>query len=1238
MDKIRKHKNKVMDNFDTLEPSFICMYTNERLFSIISSNDNCQLLQDIKFYLHQLKLVFPKFVDDNIKNPKELEKEIDKNNQNKLCEELIKIIVDENLNGSAEYINIKNNLSSHMVDFTFTRDNFIKMVFLFLRIRAGISTIIMGETGCGKTYLIKMFTGIYSLNHESLFIKSFHSGTTDDEIIEFIKLKILEYKILQEKIIKEYKSNFELSKNNDLKKFEEAEQKRLGFFERFYKTYIGSFDFKDEYNKYNKSVKSDIENKIKNRKIILFFDEINTSKSLGTIKRIICDRNFRKKIGLPDNFVIICACNPYRGLSDSNQNLQFGLTMKNSKKRDLVYTVNPLPYSLLNFVLYFNDLSGETTLKYIQKMNETIKCKISLKTRELINKLVYKSHFFMTKKGDISSVSLREIQRFSKFFKFFFEKYFKEYKKLELESNELEIKVIVLSLYLCYYLRLPNTKLRLNYINEIIKDDIPYFENICKKETEFITEKVLEGRIGFAKNKGLCENIFSEFICVLLKEPLIICGKPGSSKSLSVRLLLNGMKGKKSKIEFFKQFPEVIPSFYQCSLTSTSENLEKVFINSKNRLEKNKDNKYNMISLIFMDELGIADESANNPLKLLHSLMDDNSLEKDENKKFAFIGISNWTLDASKMNRAINIVVEEPDLYYIEETAKEIARNININLLIKYENIIKPISQTYLDYLEEQKKRNKEDFHGFRDFYYLINGIFYNISEDNNMDDFMDCIFKSIYRNFGGYDNSAEMFIDRFLLNYNYQKLYGKCQIKSLIKDNIESPIDSRYLLLIVKNDIISETFLKYILKEKDYEIISNKNIKKYDNENNAILNLLLEIEILMKSEITLILKDLEIIYPSLYELFNKNFYEYGTGNKFVQISYENSHSLVQVNPKFRVIVLVNEDKLNEEEIPFLNRFEKQMFMPEKFLKKDEIEKINKYFAYAEKLKKELDFINLDYIYKDLFDFFIVKTSEKEGESLKYFFRNLISLFPQEMIYCLNNDLEKEKFLDTKTIKDINYIYEDFYNHNYNFKMFLSNLKSNKNVIYTYSNIHDNLLNKNEEIENLYLQKKFRNEKMKIIEINKDSIKDKKIILTFLDKNEYDLFIIKIDEEIFLNDKENIYFENLWYEMDKTFKMIDKRDNKNNILLYIIYKKRNQKRYNINQINIFRLFLIYNQIFIDNLNNMFKKEEKMDLFHKNLIKGMEKILEDKEIMINIVLEEAFKLIKLKIQNEKGYNF
>jgi hypothetical protein len=47
--------------------------------------------------------------------------------------------------------------------------------------------------------------------------------------------------------------------------------------------------------------------------------------------------------------------------------------------------------------------------------------------------------------------------------------------------------------------------------------------------------------------------------------------------------------------------------------------------------------------LIIIDEIGLAELSPHNPLKVLHSML--------EPPEIPFIGISNWTLDASKMNR-----------------------------------------------------------------------------------------------------------------------------------------------------------------------------------------------------------------------------------------------------------------------------------------------------------------------------------------------------------------------------------------------------------------------------------------------------------------------------------------------------------------------------------------------------------------------------------------------------------
>ena len=50
--------------------------------------------------------------------------------------------------------------------------------------------------------------------------------------------------------------------------------------------------------------------------------------------------------------------------------------------------------------------------------------------------------------------------------------------------------------------------------------------------------------------------------------------------------------------------------------------------------------------VVILDEIGLAEKAENNPLKVLHRML--------EPPKVAFIGLSNWSLDAAKMNRAVH--------------------------------------------------------------------------------------------------------------------------------------------------------------------------------------------------------------------------------------------------------------------------------------------------------------------------------------------------------------------------------------------------------------------------------------------------------------------------------------------------------------------------------------------------------------------------------------------------------
>ena len=74
-----------------------------------------------------------------------------------------------------------------------------------------------------------------------------------------------------------------------------------------------------------------------------------------------------------------------------------------------------------------------------------------------------------------------------------------------------------------------------------------------------------------------------------------------------------------------------------------------------------------------------------------------------------------------------------------------------------------------------------------------------------------------------------------------------------------------------------------------------------------------------------LVLKKLESVYPALYDLFNQNFTEVGNKN-YARIAIGSSTNVFSfVNEKFRCIVNVDENQIDNEEPPFLNRFEKHI-------------------------------------------------------------------------------------------------------------------------------------------------------------------------------------------------------------------------------------------------------------------------------------------------------------------------
>ena len=101
--------------------------------------------------------------------------------------------------------------------------------------------------------------------------------------------------------------------------------------------------------------------------------------------------------------------------------------------------------------------------------------------------------------------------------------------------------------------------------------------------------------------------------------------------------------------------------------------------------------------MALFDELGLAERSESNPLKVLYHRLEYTG--KDEG--ISFVGISNYSLDAAKVNRAIVLSVPELDqkLDDLIETSSNIVESISEKL--KNDAIFKIISIAYFKYKEE---------------------------------------------------------------------------------------------------------------------------------------------------------------------------------------------------------------------------------------------------------------------------------------------------------------------------------------------------------------------------------------------------------------------------------------------------------------------------------------------------------------------------------------------------------
>ena len=1216
--------NHEVISFKAIDPSLLFFHEGDgESFSIITNKKptdkeyiNLLNLKNCQALTEEMKLkAFPKYSDKNF----------DKINFLKELKEILSInnpVKESEKSKDSEY----KSLEEISGNYVFTADNFVKMILILLRIRSNIPVIMMGETGCGKTSLIRKLAEMKNNgNAEKMKILNIHAGTDDNDIIIFLKKKVIpEAEELEKKNI------IEREKRRKLKQFYEGE------------------------------------------KIWVFLDEINTCKSMGLISELMCKHSYQGNL-LPPNIVFIAACNPYRQREkkEKNDEKQIGLDINLAKKEkkhlndkekeeiaraknsNLVYTVNPLPHSLLNFVFDFGNLTEDDEEDYIRCIIKESIEKIYYKSKNIVIRdlnleklkklagdMIIDAHKFIREFNDKSAVSLREIRRFNIFYEFFYdylnkrkefinrEKTFqlnepdKEFYQ-NLDEFSLQVYAINLSVFICYYLRITNKDFRkqlLDKMNKILNAFSDTFKKVDFLELPLKEEKFIVNNIkldkGIAKNRALLENIFSLFVAINNKVPIFIVGKPGCSKSLSFQLLNKSMQGRTSDNAFFKKYPKLMVNSYQGSMASKSKDVENLFAKAR-FVFQNLDEKYkeNNISMIYFDEMGLAEHSPNNPLKVIHAELEYDQNEGD--KKVAFVGISNWALDASKMNRGISISIPEPTDEDNIETSLTIGRSFNDNLASKYNLFFQNLGLTYFNYKKYLKEKHnsdgKEDFHGNRDFYHLVKNAARNmdIKENNkelNENNLVEIGVNSIERNFGGiqFDDiekktSLEIVKDIFKVKYPPVNVTKEYNVLQRIKENVND-LNSRYLLVISKSSI-STFLISSILSEdnKEYSFYIGSKFKSDLNTEEYTLKVLNKIQAHMENGNILIMKDLESVYPSMYDLFNQNFTVLSNRN-YARLAVGSSvNTFSFVNDKFRCIVSVDINQINNEEVPFLNRFEKHIMSFEYLLNKEQItesEKIksnlnelikckeNEFKAFNYDLSKLLINCNIDEIQALMYK--AIKKGKKGDEITDYILGKIALTLPQDIIINMGCNAFKRKNL---------YYYEkilELYSkgEHTNFANFLKKVDINKNVVYTFSNSLENIINiKNIKNEKLGLINEENITNIKISSLNKENELEK-LLDDFFNEDTYKICLIKFMpfEGDFMN-----YVRYLIENKEKNYKNKDQK-----YFIFIVYMTRvfkeeikNLEKKNENeQIEIKKKYLNetltylsgYYQIFIDNLN------------------------------------------------------
>ena len=949
--------------------------------------------------------------------------------------------------------------------FVLTIDNIMKMLAVWFRVGSQIPVVIMGETGCGKTFSINYLAAFLDI---SFFKLDVHGGITDADVVQFMDDQVLASCVREP-----------------------------------------------------------------HKTVWCFLDEINTCDSLGLFKEMICDKSMKGR-SLPDNLVLLAACNPYR-YQPKTSKVSSGLQLAGAATEGdkLVYVVRQLPETLYDFIWDYGTLNKEEEKRYIESMlkksfearavasdpapathgsgkwpDETFSefftrqaaggdasapttapasapaptasvvikvtktaaglgmfvssdCRVlryqgsisaaqqagvqlgskitavdgvvvttteevaaQLRTItvgdvaslavveplkpmeapgralgmtdddeksfvELFAVMVGTAHDFIRKAHgeEVSVVSLRDVARCIKLFKWFFETA-QRIHEVETEDAEAEdededgdgagaaavvsakddaVESMLLAVAHCYHFRLgeegKHDRKLFRYLIEVLLRDsllsadrpkwktMGWFEVVLKRKMQWFIDAMKPLPAGVADNAALQENIFMMVVCILNKIAIMVVGKPGSSKTLATQLIRDAFsRAKKSDMYERVGFASLELFPYQCSQHSTAHDIEEKFEKAIELEQKGG----GVASCVVLDEVGLAEDAKAMPLKVLHKLL--------EKPKCAFVGLSNWTLDPAKMNRAVYLL--RPDTENpadLRQTALELVKGAQQEGTRTNTALIEQlpkITDAYIQMVNTERstpmynEREGGHFTGLRDFYSFVKLIDKRIrSSGGDLDS--ELLLHAIFRSFGGFrehdllavlakpfwDNCQGLLSDfdgpENIVKYRTDRILGllRSNVEDVAKDEqVGGDVGARHLMVLSQHVTSALSILQ------DEEILVRKGDKKKgskakvlcgspfrdDQSSLGMFSRVMQVKACMETGRTVVLLHQDGIYESLYDMLNQNYTDGVAGGKFCRLAIGSRSRPCEVRPDFRCVVIVDSVQAwTKLPAPLLNRFEK---------------------------------------------------------------------------------------------------------------------------------------------------------------------------------------------------------------------------------------------------------------------------------------------------------------------------